>query len=446
MKIQIPPQVSGILNRLIENGREAYAVGGCVRDSLLGRKPNDWDIATSALPEETESIFSDMHIVKTGMSNGTVTVVTGGMPVEVTTYRVDGPYSDGRHPDSVSFTGNLKEDLARRDFTINALAYSEKKGLVDCFGGKEDLSHGIIRCVGDPDMRFHEDGLRILRALRFSSVLGFSVEVGTAESVEKNRKLLAGISKERIREEFTRLLCGQNAAEVLRRFREVIAEFIPEISPTFGFCQYNPHHVYDVWEHTLHCVDAVEPEPVLRLTMFLHDLGKPMCLTRGADGTGHFYGHTEKSAEIAQKIMTRLRYDKKTLQTVLTLVRSHDLPLWPDERCLRRRLNGLGEENLRLLVMVEQADAKGKANPENGYTVSLRQVSAVLDRILDQKQCFKLKDLAVKGDDLIKAGFPKGETVGNMLKVLLNAVIDGKCANTRQTLLHYAMKAEKGKS
>jgi tRNA nucleotidyltransferase (CCA-adding enzyme) len=270
MKIKIPSQVDGVLKRLSENGREAYAVGGCVRDSLLGLTPNDWDVATSALPEETERIFADCRVIETGLKHGTVTILSGGMPIEVTTYRIDGAYSDGRHPDDVSFTRNLKDDLARRDFTVNALAYNPESGLADCFGGRQDLADGIIRCVGDADIRFREDGLRILRALRFSSVLGFSIESRTAESALRNRDLLDRIAGERIQAEFTKLLCGRGAAEVLRKFREIIAQFIPEIRPSFGFDQHNPHHSYDVWEHVLHSVNAVTPEPVLRLTMFLH--------------------------------------------------------------------------------------------------------------------------------------------------------------------------------
>lgn len=438
MNLFIPPQVDGILKRLAENGREAYVVGGCVRDSLLGLTPNDWDIATSALPEETERIFADRRVIETGLRHGTVTVLCDKMPVEVTTYRIDGTYSDGRHPDGVSFTRSLKDDLARRDFTVNALAYNKHDGLVDCFGGQSDLEDGVIRCVGDADVRFQEDGLRILRALRFSSVLGFSVEKKTAESVMNNRGLLDLIAGERIQAELMKLLCGRGAAAVLRGFREVVAQFIPEIRPMFGFDQHNPHHSYDVWEHTLHCVEAVEPEPVLRLTMFLHDIGKPGRFTQGADGVGHFYGHPEKSAEIAHEILNRLRFDKKTSATVLTLVRSHGLPLLPEERCLRRRLNLLGERNLRLLVRVQEADARSKAVPDERYLAGLREIPEAIDRMVKQGQCFSLKDLAVRGNDLLRAGVPEGEEVGEMLRILLDAVLDGKCPNSKPELLQYA--------
>ena len=438
MNLSIPPQVDGILKRLAENGREAYAVGGCVRDSLLGLTPNDWDVATSALPEETERIFADRHVIETGLQHGTVTVLWDKMPVEVTTYRIDGTYSDGRHPDGVSFTQSLKEDLARRDFTINALAYHKQDGIVDCFGGQRDLADGVVRCVGDADVRFREDGLRILRALRFSSVLGFSIEKKTAESVMNSRGLLDRIAGERIQTELMKLLCGRGAVAVLREFREVVAQFIPEIRPMFGFDQHNPHHSYDVWEHTLHCVGAVEPEPVLRLTMLLHDIGKPDCFTQDANGVGHFYGHPEKGAEIARGILNRLRFDKKTSGTVLTLVRSHGLPLLPEERCLRRRLNLLGERNLRLLVRVEEADAKSKAVPDEKYLAGLREIPEMIDRMVKQGQCFSLKDLAVRGNDLLRAGVPEGEKVGKILQILLNAVLDGKCPNQKPELLQYA--------
>lgn len=442
MEIQIPRDVGNLLDRFASNGFEAYIVGGCVRDSLLGLSPHDWDIATSATPEETERVFGDRRVLKTGLKHGTVTVLCGKMPVEVTTFRVDGTYSDGRHPDGVRFTGSLREDLSRRDFTVNAMAYRPGTGLVDCFGGLDDLENRTIRCVGNPDVRYREDGLRILRSLRFASVLSFSLERKTAESATRNRDLIDRIAAERIREEFVRLLCGRSAADVLRNHRDIVAQFIPEIKPSFGFDQHNPHHRCDVWEHTLSCVDAVAAEPVLRLTMFFHDIGKPFCYTQGTDGTGHFYGHPAKSAELTERILTRLRFDKKTSATVLTLVRSHDLPLSLDERCLRRRLNRLGEKNLRLLLQVEEADAKGKTALSDGYLEILRQIPEILDRILEEGQCFRLSSLAVNGNDLMSAGIPKGDRVGKALAVLLNAVLDGKCANTKQDLLKYIRKEE----
>ena len=440
MEILIPRTIGEILHRLSESGYEAYAVGGCVRDSLLGLSPHDWDIATSALPEETERVFSDRHVLQTGLKHGTVTVMCGKMPVEVTTFRVDGAYSDSRHPDEVCFTPNLREDLARRDFTVNAMAYHPESGLVDCYGGLNDLKSGTIRCVGDPDKRYREDGLRILRALRFASVLSFSIESRTAESALQNRELIDRISAERVREEFVRLLCGQSAADVLRNYREIIAQFIPEIQPSFEFDQHSPYHSFDVWEHTLHSIAAVDAEPVLRLTMFFHDIGKPYCFTQGPDGKGHFYGHPVKSAELTEQILTRLRFDKKTSKTVLALVRSHDLPFSPDERCLRRRLSRLGVINLRLLLRVEEADAKGKGPAGERYLKTLRLIPEFLDRVLKEGQCFRLSSLAVDGNDLLKAGIPDGSEVGKTLSLLLNAVLDGKCGNTKRELMDYLRK------
>ncbi len=443
MGIAIPPKAAAVLGRLNESGYEAYLVGGCVRDSLLGGAPGDWDVATSAEPEETKRALSGFRVIETGLKHGTVTVLSDGMPVEVTTFRVDGDYSDGRHPDRVSFTKSLAEDLSRRDFTVNALAYSAAQGVVDLFGGLEDLAQKRIRCVGDPDLRFAEDGLRILRALRFSSVLGFSVEAGTAESLVKNRALLDCIARERIQAEFTKLLCGQNAGKVLRRFREVIAQFIPELVPCFDFQQRNPHHIYDVWEHTLHCVDAVEPAPVLRLTMLLHDIGKPECFTLDKNGVGHFYGHASKSADAAQAILTRLRYDKKTTAAVEALVRLHDLPMSPEPAVMRRRLNRFGADRLRMLLRVAAADVKAKAPEENRRLKMLESCCRELNDILKQNECFSLDQLAVNGSDLLKIGIAEGPEIGRTLQSLLSAVIAGKCENSREALLRCAKKLRK---
>lgn len=440
----IPPQAALVLNRLKENGYEAFAVGGCVRDTLLGRAPHDWDVATNALPEETKRVFADLPVVETGLKHGTVTVLSGGMPVEVTTYRIDGAYSDFRHPDEVRFTRSLSDDLLRRDFTINALAFSKDGGLVDLSGGAEDLLNGVIRCVGEPDARFGEDALRILRALRFSSQLGFRLEERTAESAVRNRALLENISSERIREEFVKLLCGDNAVPVLREFREIVSVFLPELRPSFGFEQRNPHHDYDVWEHTLHALEAAKPEPELRLAVLLHDIGKPFCFTEDENGIGHFYGHSEKSAELAETILTRLRFDRKTAETVKTIVANHSLPLEPEEKYLRRRLNQLGEENLSLLVKMEQADAMGKGAADSERLGKLNAIPALLDRMAAEGQCFRREDLAVNGDDLLALGVPRGKEIGIVLARLLGEVLDGKTPNTRAALLSSARKSAEG--
>ena len=438
MIVKIPPRVDSILQILTQSGFEAYVVGGCVRDCLLGMEPKDWDVTTSAPPQEIERVLSGFRIIETGLKHGTVTVLSDGLPVEVTAFRIDGAYSDGRHPDEVRFTRNLREDLARRDFTVNALACGRDGTIVDCFGGRDDLEHKLIRCVGDPDRRFQEDGLRILRALRFSSVLDFSVEPATAESLLKNRSLLDLIAKERIGSEFLRLLCGASAAPVLREFREAVAQFIPEIRESFGFAQNNPHHVFDVWEHTLQTIAAVEPDPVLRLAMFLHDLGKPRCYTEDEKGVGHFYGHAEKSAALAEPILNRLRLDRNTIRDVILLVRWHDIPVAPDETILRRRLNRFGERNLRRLLKLRVADTMAKSLTHREELDKLQEIETILDRILAEGQCFTLKDLAVNGNDLAESGIPTGPETGEILKLLLNAVIEGSCVNRRADLLEYA--------
>ncbi len=444
MIVKIPPRVDSILQILAQNGIEAYVVGGCVRDSLLGKEPEDWDVTVSAPPEEIERALSGFRIIETGLKHGTVTVLSAGLPVEVTTYRIDGAYSDGRHPDEVRFTRNLREDLARRDFTVNALACGRDGKIVDCFGGRDDLEQKLIRCVGDPDRRFREDGLRILRALRFSSVLGFSIEPATAQSLLRNRELLNHIAMERIGSEFVKLLCGIAAAPVLREFREAVAQFIPEIRGSFDFMQNNPHHVYDVWEHTLQSVAAIEPDPILRLTMFLHDLGKPRRYTEDEQGIGHFYGHAEDSAALAEPILNRLRLDRHTIRDVVLLVRWHDIPVAPDETILRRRLNRFGEQNLRRLLKIRVADTMAKSPAHREELDTLRNIETILDRILAEGQCFTLKDLAVNGKDLAEIGIVPGPETGETLKLLLNAVMEGHCVNRRAPLLEYAKSRKEG--
>ncbi|QAT49335.1 HD domain-containing protein [Caproiciproducens sp. NJN-50] len=443
MIVKIPPPVDSILQIMTQNGFDACVVGGCVRDSLLQKEPSDWDVATSALPEEVMKTLECFPMIQSGLKHGTLTVLSSGMPIEVTTYRIDGVYTDGRRPDAVTFTRRLQEDLSRRDFTINAMACRRTGELVDEFGGQDDLRLKTVRCVGDPDLRFREDGLRILRALRFASVLDFSIDRKTADSLIENRAMLDGVARERIASEFTKLLCGTGAERVLREYREVAAQFIPEIRASFGFSQNNPHHCYDVWEHTLKSVASIPPDPILRLTMFLHDLGKPLCYSEDQNGTGHFYGHPEKSAELAELILKRLRYSRKTIGTVALLVRQHDLSLPDREKVLRRRLNLLGEENLRRLIEVRAADTRAKSAEDQKRLPLLDKTKEALEHMLQEKQCFTLLDLAVNGSDLMEAGIPQGREVGRLLSLLLDAVIDGTCPNRREELLAYAREKRK---
>lgn len=437
MSIELPAPVSAALRRLDAAGHEAYIVGGCVRDSLLGRVPTDWDVTTSALPEETKAAFPGCPVLETGIRHGTVTLLLDGMPLEVTTYRVDGAYSDHRRPDRVAFTRSLREDLARRDFTVNALAYHPDRGLVDYFGGREDLERGLLRCVGEPARRFEEDALRILRGMRFSAVLGFSIGEETARRMEEKKPLLEFVARERVAAELKKLLCGPAAAQALRAFPQVAAQILPELRPMFGFGQHNPYHCYDIWEHTLHAVEAVPPQLVLRLGMLFHDVGKPACFTLDDQGTGHFYGHEERGGELARQALHRLRFDSQTIRRVCLLVREHSVVLRPDPRRIRRQLSRWGAETLRQLWEVKVADCKAKGDSVAYRLEGLEQTRLTLEQVLEEEQCFSLKDLQMNGNELIALGY-RGREIGAMLKTLLERVVDGELENTREALARYA--------
>lgn len=436
---QIPTQVRSVLRKLEKAGFEAYVVGGCVRDTLMARDPADWDVATSAQPDQVKAVMGSFRVADTGLRHGTVTAIVDGMPIEITTFREEGEYLDLRHPSNVSFTADLHTDLARRDFTVNAMAWSEKTGLVDPFDGASDLSRGIIRAVGDPQLRFREDALRILRALRFSSVLGFSIEEKTAQAAIDCRSLLSRIASERVRSEFSALLCGPGVERVLMDYVEIIAVFVPEIVPSIGFCQNNYHHIYDVWEHTVHSVAAVEPELVLRLVMLLHDLGKPHSYTEDVDGVGHFYGHPMISTGIAGGVLLRLRYDRSLIRQVCTLVEYHDSHLFPTENSVRRWLNRLGEENLRLLIRVKRADNLAQSPDWRGRQDELRQTQEILEQVLREKKAFSREMLAVRGTDMIALG-ADGPQIGRLLDVLLEEVMNGRVRNEKGALLALAQR------
>ena len=430
--MRIPPEVSEILKTLETHGHAAHCVGGCVRDSLLGRTPEDWDVTTSALPEETMAFFSG-RALPTGLRHGTVTVRTAGGNVEVTTFRTDGTYADNRHPDSVTFTRSLTEDLSRRDFTVNAMAVDLRGQLADPFGGQDDLSRGVLRCVGDPAQRFSEDALRILRCLRFSAVLGFSVQSETALALREHRSLLSGIAAERIQVELQKLLCGMAAAEVLREFPEVIGTALPEILPMVGFDQCSRYHCYDVWEHTLHALSASPATPVLRWAVLLHDIGKPSCFTLDSRG-GHFYGHPAVSAELADGILRRLKFDTETRSAVVELVAWHDRDIPRSEKGVRRALMKLGEVQLRRLLDVKRADNLGQAPAFRGRQTEIDRGETILDGLLADNACFSLKQLAVNGRDLLALGL-RGRAVGAVLNALLESVVDGQLPNEKAALL-----------
>lgn len=435
--MNIPQGPDEILNRLTAAGFQAYAVGGCVRDSLLGTVPGDWDICTSALPEETEACFSDLRVVETGLKHGTVTVIFQGVPYEITTFRSDGNYLDHRRPQQVNFVRTLKEDLLRRDFTINAMAVGLDEEIQDPFGGRQDLTDGIIRCVGDPDTRFTEDALRILRGLRFASRLGFSIAPETAAAMERNKNLLSYVSGERIYKELTGILIGTYAQSVLEQYGGVLAAVLPEIQPSMGFLQRNPFHNRDVWQHTLEALGKSRPDPIVRWALLLHDLGKPGCFTLDDRGIGHFYGHPQRSMELAEQILDRFHGDKKTRDTICLLVRDHDREAPATIKNARRWIARYGRDNVRLLLEVKRCDClahvdtpKTRARYNN-----LMEMTRLIRECLETEQCFSVRDLPVKGGDVMALGVPAGPQVGRILEGLLDDVLDGACPPEREALL-----------
>ena len=439
--MDLPHDVVLLIRELEAAGFEAWAVGGCVRDSLLGLIPHDWDICTNARPEQTLSVFSGRRVIETGIRHGTVTVMLERVPYEVTTYRTDGNYSDSRRPDSVAFVFSLREDLSRRDFTINAMAFHPQKGLYDGFGGAEDLKHKIIRCVGDPSARFSEDALRIMRALRFAATFGFILEEKTAQALMDLKERLRLIAPERIREELMRLISGAGAADILREYAPVVYIVLPELAPMHNHAQLSSYHHLDIWEHTLQAMMAVPPEPILRLAMLLHDAGKPACFSRDEKGVGHFYGHPQASFKLAGEIMVRLRFDNQTRQTVEELVLFHDATIPAKEKNVLRWLSRIGETRLRQLITVKRADAV--AQHPGKRESKLRQLDALeacLDVVLQKRLPYRLKDLAVTGNDLADIGIPKNPQMGQVLQALLLKVMDGKLQNEKETLLAAALK------
>ena len=437
--IPVPAPVSAVLDRLERAGFEAYAVGGCTRDALLGQAPDDWDITTSALPEQTKEVFSDCRTIDTGIKHGTVAVRMEDMLLEVTTYRVDGDYKDSRHPEDVTFTRSLAEDLARRDFTMNAIAYSPVRGPVDLYGGAEDIAARTIRCVGDPETRFTEDALRILRALRFSSVLGFSIEPETAAAIHARKERIRYVAMERIATELLKLLCGKDVCRVLLEYRDVLAVVLPELGPCFDFDQKNPNHIYDVYTHIAKSVEAVEPEPRLRLAMLLHDIGKPETFFTDEAGVGHFYGHAKAGVRLAEDILRRLKLPAQMQEDVRTLVEYHDYPLEARKPVLLRRLNKFGEQGLRDLIAVQRADGLAQAPDLAGPRLDrLRTIESELDRLLPERPAYRTADLAVRGKDLIDLGIEPGPGLGALLQELLEKVMAGELTNDRDALLAYA--------
>lgn len=435
MKIALPEKVSFIINTLMRAGYEAYAVGGCVRDVMLNRTPMDWDITTSAKPHEVKQLFG--HTIDTGILHGTVTVMLEQEGFEVTTYRIDGEYEDARHPKEVSFTSDLLEDLKRRDFTINAMAYNDTQGLVDAFDGVGDLKRGIIRCVGRATERFSEDALRMLRAVRFSAQLGFVLEDETRAAIVGLAPNIAKVSAERIQMELVKLLTSNHPEEISTAYETgLTAVFLPEFDRMMETAQNNPHHCYTVGEHTLMALQGIEADKVLRFTMLLHDVAKPVCRTTDENGTDHFYGHPQKGSEMARMILRRLKFDNDTTDRVSALVRWHDDNPELSPRSVRRAISRIGLERYPALFAVKRADTLAQSMYRREEKLKyLHDYEMLYQEVMEKQQCLTIKQLAVTGSDLIEAGMQPGKEIGSVLKKLLELVLEDPELNTKEKLL-----------
>lgn len=436
--ISVPDYAVKAIELLEQAGFEAYCVGGCVRDSLLGKEPDDWDICTSANPEEMKTVFSDMRTIETGIKHGTLTVVIDRNPIEITTFRTESAYAAHRRPLSVDFIRDLEGDLSRRDFTVNSMCCDKNGAVTDMFGGTEDLKNGLIRCVGDPLKRFDEDALRIMRALRFSSVLGFEIEKCTADALLEKRHLLEYISGERIFSELKKLLCGKDVTRVLMDYKEIFASVMPEIEPCFGFEQHNVHHCYDVWQHIAVSVGNVRSNPRLRLAMLFHDIGKPAMARFDEDGTGHFKGHPIKSAEMLTEILDRFRSDNATIAYVRDLVIEHDNRIPVARKNVKRFMAKHDFDFFMDYLEVRRADTMAQSDYKREEKMNELDELAMLGMTVNNENCcLKLTDLAVDGKDMISLGMT-GRQIGAMLQRLLDLVVDDKLENDRRVLMDYA--------
>lgn len=442
LKINIPSNANELINTLQNHGHSAYVVGGCVRDSIIGRSIHDWDICTSATPSEMLEIFKDKKVIETGLQHGTITVVVNGEPYELTTFRIDGNYSDSRRPDSVTFTSNLVEDLKRRDFTINAMAYNDDEGLIDPFGGLEDIEYKKIQCVGSAKDRFGEDALRILRAIRFASQLEFVMTPETSYEINKQYKNLKNISIERINSEFCKIAASRDFCVEMLLYKDVFALFIPELKDMFEFQQNNPYHDYDVYSHTVHSIEHCKSDNLaVRLAVFFHDIGKPHSFQDGEDGIRHFKGHGKVSADITDNIMKRLKFDNETRNNVVELVYYHDATFEVGKKYVRRWINKIGVEQFRRLLEVRKADILGQKESYEQYRINkVNNIKQILEEVLREETCFTLKDLAVNGNDLMSIGYKENKELGNTLNELLRLVIDEECPNKKEKLLEVAIE------
>lgn len=428
-----------ILHRLMDAGFEAYYVGGCVRDKLMGKEAHDVDITTNALPKEIMRTFEGYTVIPTGMKHGTVTVLSDGKPYEITTYRVDGVYSDGRRPDRVTFTPNLTEDLARRDFTMNAIAMDISGKIIDPYGGAEDIKNRIIRCVGEPERRFKEDALRIMRAVRFASQLGFDIETNTAEAVHQKVNCLSLISRERIRDELDKLICGANCLDVLLEYSDVITAIIPEFTPCIGFDQRSDFHIYDIWEHTIRAMAAAPANDLrLRRSLLFHDIAKPDCCTSDADGKRHFKGHAQLSAVKAAEIMRRLKYDRRSITETAVLIDFHREKIRTRSES-KKIISRIGEELFFELVELKKCDNSAKRAFSLKENIKLDQAAQEAEEYLSAGECCTLAQLAVNGKLLTELGF-QGRVIGEILAEILELVINEKLPNDRETIINYIKK------
>lgn len=445
MNIRIPKEVKTILDILYMNGYEGYIVGGCVRDSIMGRIPNDWDICTSARPHIMLDIFKEFKVIPTGLKHGTVTIVINKKAFEVTTYRIDKEYLDGRRPSEVEFTNNLKEDLKRRDFTINAMAYNEKNGLVDYYNGMLDIKNKKIKCVGNPTKRFNEDYLRMLRAVRFSAQLGYKIDVETCESIRCLAKNIRDISKERIRDEIDKILLSEKPSEGIKLLEStgLLEHIIPELQKCVKFEQKNPHHDKDVFYHTMSVLDNTERDLILRLSALLHDIAKPQCFSIDENNIGHFYRHHMEGVELSDKILKRLRYDNKTVGVVKRLIKEHMLKHEiVTQRVIKRLINRVGKDNIDRLFKLQIADVKGSKPPYDFSNINKAKIMS--EKILNEKQPLSVKDLDINGHDLMEIGVSEGKEIGIILNKLLNIILDNPDLNRKDILIAKAKQILKG--
>ena len=436
----LPEQIARCLQMLESAGYAAYLVGGCVRDDLMGIPPQDFDLCTAALPEQTAAVFADIPQDLTGVRHGTVKLLMEGMEVEITTFRREGSYRDNRHPDWVEFVPDIREDLARRDFTVNAIAYSPSRGYVDPFGGRADLQSGILRCVGEPERRFREDALRILRGMRFAARFGFLPEPATQDAMIGLAPLTDALARERVYQELSGFLLKAEVSDLLR-FAPILAQVIPELSPTLGFLQHSPHHAYDVFTHTAHVTAAVAPVLSLRWAALLHDIGKVPCFSQDENGRGHFKGHAQVSAQMADAVLHRLHAPTQLRETAVWLIDHHMTVLQPEEALLRRSLSRYGRERLELLLCLQEADMKGKGTREHENSQRYPRLREILSQLDAQEGRLTLKSLKINGNDLIALGM-SGRQIGDCLNRLLEQVLSGSLENEKSALIQ-AAKGEK---